>query len=332
MKRNLIILFTVTVFVFNNLSAISKKSINLKIEKLFSVGVDDFDNDNYLFGIITDIKLDKFGNIYILDAKHYRIQKFSKNGDLFTISKKGPGPGEFLDPMMIDIDNNCNIYASDLTKRGINIYDSKGKFVKFIKLNITPGDFVISKRHGIFLTAFMNFNKYRIYNIDKNGKVINRFCNSKRSTDKVARSGNIGTITIDDNENIYYSFAYPYEIHKYSPKGKLIKIFAENFEKYQEPRLNKYNLIEIPSMSMGIKKLPNGDVINLIKLKYKKKINYYFDIFSNIGKFKKRLSVKDFGLKLVRFFAVDKDYNFIIEQPNPFPIFLKYKTNLKSNF
>jgi hypothetical protein len=258
-------------FVFNNLSAISKKISPIKVEKKLSIGSEDLDSDNYFFGLISDIKLDKFGNIYILDDKNFRAQKFSKDGKfLLNYGRKGAGPGELLGPKLIFVDDDCNLYITDRIMRGINIYAPDGKFIKLIKLSFTPYDIVVSKKNGIFLTSLIDFGKYKIYNINiSNGKIINKFGNAKKTSTKVAKYGGGGALSLGKDGNIYYTFIYPYEIHKYSPEGKLLKILVKDFEKFQDPETDKLGVVDIPSISISIKSLSDGNIINLIRLKKK---------------------------------------------------------------
>jgi len=54
------------------------------------------DDEDVLFGIISDVATDSEGNIYLLDAQLSEIKVFSPDGEfLRTIGRQGTGPGEF---------------------------------------------------------------------------------------------------------------------------------------------------------------------------------------------------------------------------------------------
>ncbi len=69
------------------------KAETVELEELWRVGGDD---DEVLFGVITDIIADEDGNFYLLDAQLNEIQVYAPDGEyLRTIGRAGEGPGEF---------------------------------------------------------------------------------------------------------------------------------------------------------------------------------------------------------------------------------------------
>ncbi len=69
------------------------KAETVELKELWRVGGED---DEVLFGVITDIIADKDGNFYLLDAQLNEIQVYAPDGEyLRTIGREGEGPGEF---------------------------------------------------------------------------------------------------------------------------------------------------------------------------------------------------------------------------------------------
>ncbi len=69
------------------------KPETLELKEAWRVGGDD---DEVLFGVITDIIADKAGNFYLLDSQLSEIQVYAPDGEyLRTIGRAGEGPGEF---------------------------------------------------------------------------------------------------------------------------------------------------------------------------------------------------------------------------------------------
>lgn len=93
------------------------------------------------------------GNIYILDfAKTKTVMVFNINGDyLFTIGKKGNGPGEFV--RVIDFDVNASgIYTLDRSLKKIMHFSLDGHFLKeYSYLNC---EYIIN---GLAITSDGNF-------------------------------------------------------------------------------------------------------------------------------------------------------------------------------
>lgn len=66
----------------------------LELKELWRVG--GYDDDEVLFGVITDIIADSNGNFYLLDSQLNEVQVYSPKGEYQrTIGREGEGPGEF---------------------------------------------------------------------------------------------------------------------------------------------------------------------------------------------------------------------------------------------
>jgi hypothetical protein len=71
----------------------AERPTTLKLEEEWRIGGED---DEEIFGVITDIISDNDGNVYMLDAQLNEIKVYSEDGEyLRTIGREGEGPGEF---------------------------------------------------------------------------------------------------------------------------------------------------------------------------------------------------------------------------------------------
>lgn len=70
----------------------------MKLKELWRAGgVDDEDN---LFGLITQVRTDDDGNVYLLDTQLHEVQVFGPDGTFeHTLSREGEGPGEVRYPV-----------------------------------------------------------------------------------------------------------------------------------------------------------------------------------------------------------------------------------------
>jgi DNA-binding beta-propeller fold protein YncE len=96
-----------------------------------------------LFQQPTDITWDKAGNMYISDGYiNSRVAKYSKDGDwIKDWGTRGLEPGQFNTPHSIQIDRQENLYVADRGNARIQVFDTDGKFLRMIKINVpVPAD------------------------------------------------------------------------------------------------------------------------------------------------------------------------------------------------
>ena len=68
----------------------------MQLEKTWEAGGDD---EDYLFGVLSEFTTDESGNIYVLDSQLNEVLVFSSTGEyLRSIGREGEGPGEFRRP------------------------------------------------------------------------------------------------------------------------------------------------------------------------------------------------------------------------------------------
>ncbi len=146
--------------------------ILLDLEEDLSIGRED--DDNYMFYGVRKIDVDDQGNIYVLEGRNCRLQKFDRAGQyLQTIGKKGQGPGEFEKPSWFFLGEENNIYVSEYVK--IHIFNSKGKFIKSILLSNFTTNFSIAPDKNIFGIASIKTEQESnecILKMDSKGKMI----------------------------------------------------------------------------------------------------------------------------------------------------------------
>ncbi len=72
----------------------AKAPETIQLKELWRVG--GYDDEDVLFGVITDVIADREGNFYLLDSQLSEVQVYSPKGEyLRTIGREGEGPGEF---------------------------------------------------------------------------------------------------------------------------------------------------------------------------------------------------------------------------------------------
>jgi len=157
----------------------------------------------------TDVTWDPAGNIFISDGYiNSRVAKFDKNGEWVKSwgeptpqGTQNPGPGMFNTPHSIAADAKGNVYVADRGNRRIQVFDSDGKFLREIKIDVpVPPD---SKPW---------------------------FGNQPSAQQSVAQSGAPWAICITPGPNqvLYSSDAFPGRIYKVSLDGKVLGVLGKS--------------------------------------------------------------------------------------------------------
>ena len=91
-----------------------------------------------MFRQVTDVTWDPDGNTYISDGYiNSRVAKVDKNGDwIKSWGEPGNGPGQFSTPHSIAADADGSIYVADRGNRRIQVFDSEGKFLRQITIDV----------------------------------------------------------------------------------------------------------------------------------------------------------------------------------------------------
>jgi hypothetical protein len=221
--------------------------IKYELEEDLQIGKED--DDNYVFERIYDVKVDDEGNIFVLDSKAGRIQKYDKSGKyLQTIGRKGQGPGEFEMPFDMFIQLKTGSLCVRDTVR-IKIFDKSGQYQKEAILRNFPSEFAADDDGNFWVTMNKRTEKESLKAFEKinlKGDTLLSIANfpyeiySKRTSETSA----ISVITgfehdlhfskVDENLFIY-GYSEKYELNVVDKQGKrLFKIIkdesAQSFE------------------------------------------------------------------------------------------------------
>ena len=159
------------------------------------------------FRQVTDVAFGPEGDIYISDGYiNSRIAKADKDGNwIKSWGNRGTNPGEFNTPHNIAADAKGNVYVADRGNRRIQVFDSEGKFLRIITVDV-PFDENARPAIG---------NKPDL----KTYQQVQTFVPGAPWT---------VCITPPPNQVLYTSDAYPGRVYKLSLDGKVLGVLGQS--------------------------------------------------------------------------------------------------------
>ncbi|MCH8286205.1 hypothetical protein IIB79_06710 [candidate division KSB1 bacterium] len=225
------------------------KNSNISIELERVIGSMDTNDDNYMLYMPSALEKDDEGNIYVLDAGNFRVQKYDSNGKyLLTFGREGRGPGEFSMPQSVEMGNDGKLYLFDQGSSLMHVFHKDGKFDESYRpeeamgsfIPLKSGNYVISAMGGMMMggmgrgrggaqSAMSEMQRMKaeamplLKIVDRKGSLIREFGEAVEYGDGFTnRFGNGFNMTSDQNDNIYITFTNQNRIEKFDSNGKLL--------------------------------------------------------------------------------------------------------------
>ncbi len=215
-----------------------KPQVSLEYEMQF--GVLDGNDENYLLHAPWEIRKLSNGNFIILDTGNKNVKVFDPQGTfLWSFGKTGQGPGEFTQPLYMDVDRNDNIYIGEPREMKMKIFDSEGNeksrffpprthncevyFSSFFRVKSTGtilmgGDLMGTSRTDVNRDSLF---VYREFNTDR--KVLNTcFHPFIFHNPPMYYVSYLSVFELDENDNFYIAYGSENKVEKYDSSGKLV--------------------------------------------------------------------------------------------------------------
>jgi len=201
------------------------------LEEELSIGEAEGREEN-MFQQARYIAVDELENIYILDRNAGDIKVFDGRGEyLRTIGRKGQGPGEFILPGQIFIQDRKELLVYDDGDRSFSYFTLDGDFIKSKNISKAEALEVKINSKGDFTFATMGYSKetgnitYRLDLYDKEVNFIKRLDSIPGTTDHRGRNlfPPLFSWAIDNNDNIVYGYQKEFELQIFNPEGRLTK-------------------------------------------------------------------------------------------------------------
>jgi DNA-binding beta-propeller fold protein YncE len=183
------------------------------------------------FGDISDahqgrLAVDTRGNVYVIDLKYLRVQKFDSHGNYLTQwGSEGNGEGQFTHPFDIAVDDQNTIYVSDVGSNTVQKFDETGQFLlRWGRKGYGNGEFsnvlsvAIAPNGNVLVTDATG----RIQRFDSHGQFLSTMIPQPVENQSVF----LWNIAVDSQGNIYVADWYGERIVKLDPKGKALAIWS----------------------------------------------------------------------------------------------------------
>jgi len=179
-----------------------------------------------------DVAVDSENNVYISDFGSDKISKFDSNGKMiFSIGKMGnhpgddKGPSEFNQPSGLWVSQNGLLYVADSFNHRIQVFDSKGKFLKMWSHSFFGPKGIVGDNNGKIYVV--DTGNHKIVVFDENGNFIKEFGGHGTSEGKFDEP--IGCV-FDSKGVLYVSDSNNNRIEKFNPNKKSGEEFLSSFK------------------------------------------------------------------------------------------------------
>jgi hypothetical protein len=314
----------------------------LHFEEIATIGLQN-NNSKALISEPMDIAVDHLGDIYVLE-KGEGINKFDTNGKyLFSIGKKGRGPGEILFGKDIDIDSQGNILVMDVGTNRITKYTSMGNLINTYSLNdiniTSPVSLALDSKDNMYVYGYSEDKL--IHKLDSEGNIITSFMNKIPEDNKRIEPhiNMLGNMNITREDKIYLTMISPYKVYIFDTEGNKQKEFVPKVDYSYKPKVYPSNDVITPFAITDIDFLANGDLfVSMINLKAPESENklqkiisdlyakyVYIDYFNNNGDLMEHRNIPNYsGIG-----TFDEEGYYYMVYTAPSPHIVKCKISIK---
>jgi DNA-binding beta-propeller fold protein YncE len=172
------------------------------------------------------LAVDTQGNVYVIDLKNSRVQKFDSHGNYLTQwGTKGYGESQFTQPFDIATDQQNHIYVSDAGSNTIQKFDETGRFLlRWGRSGYKDGEFsdVYSVAIAPDGNVLVTDSTGRIQEFDSNGRYLSTMIPEPVENQSVF----LRSIAVDNQGDIYVADWYGERIVKFDPEGKALAVWT----------------------------------------------------------------------------------------------------------
>jgi hypothetical protein len=199
-------------------------AISSELELIRSIPSGELEKkDIYLWGA-DKLAANQKGEYFVVDGDWCRILRFDEKGDLIaTIGRKGQGPGEFQNPICLDISNDHAI-ISDTGNYNIQYFDFDGNLTKSFKVFKAYIEIAIGDDPNLIYAVPISVKKGTplVDVLDGNGRLLYSIVGPRFNVQRGWNLANMIKLDVNKKGEILIAFRFFPLVCKYSPKGQLL--------------------------------------------------------------------------------------------------------------
>ncbi len=229
---------------------------------------------------------DRSNQLIVSDTKKCKLFILSPEGRLiYEIGRRGEAQGEFLFPKDIGIDENGRIYVLDNNR--IKIFNAQGIELASFKPKGIPWRICVKDTDEIYILSSKPVNGKILLKYDWRGRMINMYLTGKMEKNPFLQMlSNQGSVTCDNEGNIYVAFTNEYRVVKLDREGKVFDNYIKKSVPYKIIRPHKRKKPDEKMMSIVIADITCDERGYLYVLWGENvgKSYYRVDVYNKIGK------------------------------------------------
>ena len=183
---------------------------------------------------ITDMEIDMKGNFIIADGwQSMGVYVFGQDGKFIReLGRKGQGPGEYANPVSVEISREGEIWVADFGNNRISIYSKdldfkdqiicKPRILYYLHLNSRNEIYMYRSQ----VNPLKPNTSDTIFRYDGQGNRISSFAPFPKEVLKIKFWAVQDGMTIGKDDSIYEMNPLYYNIRKFSPEGDFISSFS----------------------------------------------------------------------------------------------------------
>ncbi len=283
-------------------------SFNLVLKQDLVIGIQEKGTD-YQFEVISDIKTDDDGNIYIVDEQAHCIKLFDKKGNyLKDIGRKGQGPGEFVAPTeMVVLEDKIAVYSLGR----ISYFTLDGNFIDHRKVMF--GRIVCFDSEGNIIAQQAgrpgNDMKLFLRKFNPEGQILYTVASiavgSPPSPDKKENAFPKTLLyTVRKDNSVVWTERDKYELNVVDKSGKIYLKIKKDFNPIEFTDEHKKSFLEytdgtedqyrFPKYLPPVRYLCGDDKNNIFVCTYEREgaDKYVYDVFDEKGRYVEKLTIR----------------------------------------
>lgn len=306
----------------------SKKtqSKEFTLKEDLSIGV-EYGDERFMFAGIGYITLDSEDNIYVLDWKNFRIQKFDKDGNFLKSLevKKGAGPQEVTYTTGMAVTEKGKIFVHDRNSTKILIFGKRLEFLRSFKIGFRAMNILPCSEENVIVLGLKNENIFHVYS--QEGKLLQSFGEPFDIPSQYSKYANFpflklaGRASRSRSGKIYIMNPHKFEIRVYE-ENEVKRVIKHESEFFSSATVKEYEGGEVSFRFPGAFALEHKNRLYVTLQGLDEDAGWQLDIFEN-DEYIASLEVN--GLA----FAVDQKGRLYFSEEEEFPRVVRYSVELK---